>query len=190
MTSSKHTSARGYKRNVRLTTFITPNLRQNGCLKRDRQLVSSGPLLTQRTRKDAAVHVSLSSDEIVKQRSEDKSPRPPQPALRIAQRQTRKAQPKLFNAPGSRPRHQLTNSLPTPPLREVQKAVDQGHNKPTRQSSGVAVGEALSKGTPDSCQTVFKNIFAPRTRRPPQSQILQVRQSDSGKRLANRRASR
>ncbi len=93
MTSSKHTSVRSYKINVRLTTFAKPNPEQNGCLKRDRQLVSSGPLLTQETRKDAAVHVSLSSDEIVKQRSEDNSPRPK--ALSRASRQDKTQKPKL-----------------------------------------------------------------------------------------------
>jgi hypothetical protein len=93
MTSSKHTSIQSYKPSVRLTTFAKPNPEQNGCLKRDRQLVSSGPLLTQETRKDAAVHVSLSSDEIVKQRSEDKSPRPKAPPR--ASRQDKTQKPKL-----------------------------------------------------------------------------------------------
>jgi len=73
MTSSKHNPAQGYKRPDRLTTFENTQPKRNGCLKRDRQLVSSGSssLSAKQPRKDAAVHVSLSSDEIVKQLSED-----------------------------------------------------------------------------------------------------------------------
>ena len=109
MTSSKHTSVRRSKSPVRLTTFKEPNDRQNGCLKRDRQLVSSGPHLTMRTRKDAAVHVSLSSDEIVKQRSEETSPRPLAPP-----RASASAKPKS------------PNSLPSP-----SQALTQNSKRPT-----------------------------------------------------------
>jgi len=68
-------------------------------------------------------------------------PGPETPPRAKRKNRTQKPKPAPLNAPDSRPEHQTTNSLPSPPLREVPEAVDQGHNQPTRQSSGVAVGE-------------------------------------------------
>jgi hypothetical protein len=127
LTSSKHNPDPGYKLPVRLTTFEKPNPNQNGCLKRDRQLVSSGPQVTSGSRKDAAVHVSLSSDEIVKQRSEEISPRSTRPqGARALSKPNQTQTPTLpFSPPNPAvqpdPKAKRADFFPPPPLREGEK---------------------------------------------------------------------
>ena len=120
---------------------------------------------TEKPRKDAAVHVSLSSDEIVKQPSEEKAAklktpgsaqsRPnasapdkteptqsPDPAL---PRQPRVARPETSqaNVPSAARKQKRADIFP--PLssaRESAEAIDHGHNQPTRQLA-IAVGARI-----------------------------------------------
>ena len=138
--------------------------RRNGRLKRDRQLVSSGLLVAQKPRKDAAVHVSLSSDEIVKQPSRaitlrsrklpgtPRAPKtPPNPISDLSPPPSAEAESKNgrhLPAPSSqkgRTRHR-NRSYPTGPL-----------------TSGVTVGGGAYMRVAQRCQMVFAK-FSRRSR--------------------------
>src|ERR1700735_2423287 len=52
------------------------------------------------------------------------------------------------------------DTFPPPPLRKGDEVGDQGHHQPTRQPSGVAVGDAASTQPPIPCQTLFPTFWA------------------------------
>ena len=132
--------------------------RRNGRLKRDRQLVSSGLLVAQKPRKDAAVHVSLSSDEIVKQRSRATTLRSRQPQRTPCAPQTRQNPiPDLSPLLSAEAESKNGRHLPAP---SSQKGRTRHRNRsyPTDPlTSGVAVsGADIGEASPP-CQTLFRN---------------------------------
>ena len=116
-------------------------------------------------RKDTAVHVSLSSDEIVKQRSRDLPPRSTHLAAcypHVRKTETNPiSQPNLPASPVV-DRRQKQPILTTPSSRKERiKHRLKGQTNPTRKPSGVAVGDAASRGTGFHCQTVSRKKFRP-----------------------------
>ena len=116
--------------------------------------------MTPKPRKDAAVHVSLSSDEIVKQLSRAKTPRSrsPQRTPRAPQNQPNPIPDSSNTALLFRLQKAKTADVSSPPpRREGEQTIDQ-RSKPTdTPTSGVAVGEGRIWEGSLPCQTFFRN---------------------------------
>jgi hypothetical protein len=93
-------------------------------------------------RKDAAVHVSLSSDEIVKQLSRAKtlrSHKPPGP-LRAPRKPSQTQSLTSHPCPPPPQKAKTADTFPPPPLRKGEQDIEIGHNQPNALTSGVTVG--------------------------------------------------
>ena len=168
MTSSKHTPDPTYKLADRLTTFAKPRLNRNGCLKRDRQLSLRSPARLSTHEKPARTPPSTSLFLPMKLSNSLRGTKPsgrtiPPRATRATAKQFKTQSlnlpcPRLPSLTEDKNSRNSTNPLLSERMAKVSSL---GQTEPTRQPSGVAVGDADIEASPDPVKPFLKKVHPP-----------------------------